>query len=164
VINFSPSVPPLRHSVCKYSGTPPAFEGARFLVSCILHLWHSNLSTQRHFRNLCRLPRAYRTRLRWLPSAFSRRQTAFPSIVHSNYGNQPFRPLALEGSSSSDDGEISNIDDEIDLPPSTEEIPARAKSRQPHASLPKCMIDLTGKGDDDTAISLRRKRVHSSVP
>jgi len=80
------------------------------------------------------------------------------SILHSNYGNQPFRPLALEGNSSSDDGEISNIDGEIDLP-SIEEILARAKSRQPHASLSKCMIDLTGQSDD-IAISLCRKLTH----
>lgn len=78
------------------------------------------------------------------------------SIIHSNYGNQPSRPLAVEGSLPSDD--------EIDLP-SVEEILARAKGRQPHASLPKYVIDLTSESDnDDTAISLRRKHVRSSLP
>jgi hypothetical protein len=165
VINSSPSILPLRHSAYKYSGNnPPAPGGGSKVLAFLFHT--SFVSGTVIFRHGVTFAICAGSPERRRPDShgFHPKTNSIPSIIHSNYGNQPSRPLAVEGSLPSDDGEMSNIDDEIDLP-SVEEILARAKGRQPHASLPKYVIDLTSESDnDDTAISLRRKHVRSSLP
>lgn len=63
----------------------------------------------------------------------------------------------------SEDGEISDSDDDNDLP-SVKKILAHAKRVQPQTWPPESVIDLTGESDDnDTVVSLHRKHPSSSV-
>jgi hypothetical protein len=61
---------------------------------------------------------------------------------------RPSKTPAREGGCSSDDEEMSDVDDDSDLP-SIKEILKCAKSRQPQTRPPESVIDLTDESDDD---------------
>lgn len=93
-------------------------------------------------------------------SYLQRTMNGFSSTSLPDYGVQPSSPPVLDGVPS-DQGEISDSDDDYDLP-SVKKIMARVERVHPQTWPPESVIDLTGESDDDvTEVSLHRKYLGS---